>query len=230
MNEIGGVIFDLDGTLADTIPLICAAWNASVPMYTHRTYTDAEVIARFGIPDAAMIRREIPGRSAEHAIQVYHEYYQQHHDRVKIFDGIQAMLTELARREVALGLMTGKSRHTADITLRALGWGDIFASVVTGDEVEHQKPHAEGPLKVARALRVEASHCAFVGDSPADIGAGRNAKMLTIAAAWASLYVDELRQLQPDAWAGHPREVVSLVTAALHQGRPYASRSNGLSI
>lgn len=211
MNQIRAVIFDLDGTLADTIPLICASWNAAVPLYTHKTYSDAEVISRFGIPDSAMIRKEIPGRSAELAIDVYHEFYEKNHGQVTIFPGVQELLRELQHREIALGVMTGKSRETADITLRLLGWKDLFDSVVTGDEVDHQKPNPEGPLKVAKVLRADPAQCAFVGDSPADIGAGKNAKMLTIAAAWSSIYIEKIRALGPDVWAETPADVLRYV-------------------
>lgn len=211
MKEIRAVIFDLDGTLADTIPLICAAWNAAVPMYTHRTYTDEEIIARFGIPDTAMIRREIPGRAAEHAIEVFYHFYETQHHRVRIFEGVSEMLDNLQNRMLPLGLMTGKGRHTADITLRALRWTDLFRSVITGDEVEHQKPHPEGVLKVARELKVDPQHCAFIGDSAADMGAGKSAKMFTIAAAWGSVFNDQLRTLQPDAWADSPGDVTRLL-------------------
>lgn len=212
MNEVRAIIFDLDGTLADTFPLIVDAWNASVSLYTHRTYSADEVIARFGVPDMAMIRREIPGRSAEHAIEVYHEYYEQHHDSVRLFDGVREMLDALRARRIPMGQLTGKGRLTCDITLRELQLTDYFTSVITGDEMEHQKPHADGPLRVARALRVEPMHCAIVGDSPADIGAGKNAKMVSVAAMWAGVYRERIKTLSVDVCLEKPAEILSIVT------------------
>src|SRR5438552_3391146 len=182
--RIKAIIFDLDGTLADTFALIVSAWNEAVSPHTGKTYSDAEVIARFGIPDSQMILRELPGEAGDRAVEVYHAYYARHHDAVKTFDGIDGMLAELRRRRVPMGVMTGKGRRSASITLQAMGWAKTFAAVVTGEDVARQKPDPAGPLEVARRLGVEPAACAFVGDSPADVGAGKAAGMITVAAGW----------------------------------------------
>ena len=209
------IIFDLDGTLADTFPLIVSAWNAAITPHTGKTYSDADVISRFGIPDPQMIRRELAGRggaACEQAIEIYHQHYQQRHGEVvKPFDGITEMLEALRRRDVPLGVMTGKGRRSARITLDCLGWSHLFQSVITGGDVMEQKPHPSGPLAVAKALRVPPGECAFVGDSPADIGAGQNAMMITVAAGWHPVYLAEIRAMRPDVWAETPGDVVGLV-------------------
>jgi phosphoglycolate phosphatase-like HAD superfamily hydrolase len=107
--------------------------------------------------------------------------------------------------------MTGKGRRAADITIRLLGWEDVFGAVVTGDEVKKQKPEPEGVLSLARQLDVGARECAFVGDSPADIRAGQAAKMVTVAAAWHPVYRDEVRKLRPDLWAETPADVLKVL-------------------
>src|SRR3954449_10340521 len=81
-RPIRAFIFDLDGTLADTFPMIVAAWNHAVSPHTGKTYSDDEVISRFGIPDPQMIRRELPGDAGNKAVEVYHEYYGQNHGSV----------------------------------------------------------------------------------------------------------------------------------------------------
>src|SRR3954453_20277354 len=208
-RRILAIIFDLDGTLADTFPLIVRAWNAAIPPHTGRSYSDSEVISRFGIPDPQMIRRELPGPAGEAADQVYHSCYQREHQHLaKKFAGVDQMLAALKERQIKLALMTGKGHRSATITVTALGWSNTFNAIVTGEDVTHQKPDPEGPLKAAQMLEVDPAHCAFVGDAPADIGAGKNAKMLTIAAGWHPVYRDEIRKLAPDVWAEHPMDVV----------------------
>jgi HAD superfamily hydrolase (TIGR01509 family) len=207
------MIFDLDGTLADTFPMIVSAWNAAVSPHTGKTYSDAEVISRFGIPDPQMIRRELPGAAGDEADKVYHAYYEAHHGIVELFPGIREVLTELKRRRVPMGVMTGKGHRTAKITLAALGIADLFGAVVTGEDVAHQKPDPEGPLLAAKRLSVAPNDCAFVGDSPADIPAGKSAGMLTIAAGWHSVYLDEIRALQPDVWARTPGDLLKFVAS-----------------
>jgi len=213
------IIFDLDGTLADTFPLIVAAWNAAITPHTGITYSDADVISRFGIPDPQMIRRELQakgGAACEQAIELYHAHYQRRHrETVTPFEGITEMLETLRRRNVPMGMMTGKGRRSATITIDCLGWNGIFDSVVTGDDVTAQKPDPSGLLAVARALEVPPRECAFVGDSPADIGAGKAAGMVTVGAAWHPVYLDEIRRMKPDVWAEVPADVVRLVDGTL---------------
>jgi 2-phosphoglycolate phosphatase len=217
-RNVKAIIFDLDGTLADTFPLIVAAWNAAITPHTGKSYSDADVISRFGIPDPQMIRRELQakgGAACEQAIELYHARYQQRHrEMVKPFEGITEMLESLRRRDVPMGMMTGKGRRSATITLECLGWNGIFDSVVTGDDVTAQKPDPGGLLAVARTMDVPARECAFVGDSPADIGAGQAAAMVTVAAGWHPVYLDEIRRMKPDVWAASPAEVVRLFADA----------------
>ena len=210
--RVKAIIFDLDGTLADTFPLIVSAWNAAITPHTGKTYSDEEVISRFGIPDPQMIRRELAGAAGDQAVEVYHAHYQERHGEVvKPFEGVTEMLEELRRRRVPLGLMTGKGQRSAKITLESLGWSELFAAVVTGEDVERQKPDPDGPLAAAQMLKVEPASCAFVGDSPADIGAGKAAGMVAVAAGWHPVYLDEIRRMEPQVWASTPADVVRLV-------------------
>jgi 2-phosphoglycolate phosphatase len=211
-RSVKAIIFDLDGTLADTFPMIVAAWNAAVSPHTGKKYSDTEVIARFGNPDPQMIREALTGDAADEADRVYHAYYAANHDAVKPFDGISELLSELRRRGIPLGLMTGKGRRSAKITLTKLGWADVFGAVVTGEDVTKQKPEPDGPLLAARTLGVSPKDCAFIGDSPADIGAAQAAGMVSVAAGWHSVYVEKIRAMRPDVWAEAPADVLQLLS------------------
>ena len=211
------VIFDLDGTLADTFPLIVAAWNAALGETLGREFSTEEVVSRFGIPDAAMLRRELndhPEPVIEAALEKYFSHYESAHDMVQAFEGVPQMLQTLHERGVPLGVMTGKGRRPADISLRLLGWSKYFGSVVTGEDVTRQKPAPDGVLLAAQELKVASNRCAYVGDSPVDIGAGRAAGMFTIAAAWQTFYSERLREAQPDAWAESPARLIEILDNA----------------
>jgi HAD superfamily hydrolase (TIGR01509 family) len=206
------VIFDLDGTLADTFPLIVSSWNAAVREPLHRTFSAEEVIARFGPTECDMLRKELPPDAVDRAIDKFRQAYETDHKRlVKVFDGVPEMLAELSRRAIPIGVMTGKGRDTADITLRKLGWTKLFASVITGDECPSPKPAADGPLMVARELAIAPAECIFVGDAPADIRAGRAAGMSTAWAAWHPIYAEQVRALRPDLVVENPTHVVRLL-------------------
>ena len=208
------VIFDLDGTLADTIPLIVASFNAACAAPLQREFSHEEVIERFGIPDADMLRRElqgVPDDQVEVAIANFFQHYEKEHAMAQVFPGIHELLLALQNRGIPLGVMTGKGRPSAEITMRALGWNEIFGSVITGDDVQHQKPHPEGVLRAALELNVPPQRCVFIGDSPADIGAGKAAGMTTIAALWHSFYENALRESAPDYWARTTEDLAELL-------------------
>jgi HAD superfamily hydrolase (TIGR01509 family) len=202
------ILFDLDGTLADTIPLIVSSFNAAVAPHAGRQFSLAEVIARFGPPDTGMLRRELPEELWQNAIETYHAHYETHHADVEVFEGVPQMLAALRETRLPMGIMTGKGRRTADITLRQLGWENFFQAVITGDEAVRPKPAPDALLQVAQMLRAQPSRCLWVGDSPADMKAGKAAGMTTVAAGWHSVYAKKIRALNPDYWASHPNEVL----------------------
>jgi phosphoglycolate phosphatase/pyrophosphatase PpaX len=205
------IIFDLDGTLADTFDLIVSSWNAACAGPMGRTYAAEEVIARFGPTEGEMLRRELPEASHASALRTFLTRYEQDHaSRATVFEGVPGLLNLLRRQRVPMGVMTGKGRDTADISLRALGWSRLFSSVVTGDDISRPKPDPEGVLLVARQLGVDPRRCAFVGDAPADIRAGKAAGMTTIWAGWHPVYADEVRSLHPDHIANAPIDVARI--------------------
>jgi len=208
--RIKGVILDLDGTLCDTFPVIIEAFNAAVSTITGRSYSAQDVISRFGDPEPAMIRRDVGERWAE-ACEVYYRYYEENHGQVTPFEGVSEMLERLAARNIPMAVVTGKSRRSCDITLAKLDWSDCFRAVVTGSEMNKQKPDPEGLLMAARRMEVKPARCIMVGDSPADIGAAKAAGMPAVVAGWHSVYLEKLKELEPEYWAKRPGDVVKLV-------------------
>lgn len=206
---VRAVIFDLDGTLGDTFGLIIAAWNAAVRPVLGFEHSAEEVIARFGIPDTAMLRRELPEAAWEEAIARFHEHYEAEHGMAQVFAGVPEMLGELRQRGLKLGLMTGKGRRSTMTTLRQFGWSEMFEAVVTGEDTTNQKPAPDGLLLAAKQLGLRPDECVYVGDSPGDIAAGKAAGMRTLAAAWHTVYVEQLPQCGADAIVRTPSAVVA---------------------
>ena len=117
------------------------------------------------------------------------------------------MLDELRNRQIPLGIMTGKGRRAAEITIGRIGWHARFGTILTGDDVPNAKPAPDGLLAAARALGIEPQNCVYVGDLPADIGASNAAGMTTVVAGWHGFFHEELRGLKFDFWADSPAEL-----------------------
>lgn len=193
-------IFDLDGTIGDTLPLIYEAFDAALRPKLNRRLPDHEVRAMFGPPDNAIIRSLISGEEGELAVERYTDVYQRDHDRLAtLFPGIEATLEAARQQGMRLALVTGKSRVTALHSLKAFGVLDNFDAIYAGDDVERQKPDPEALLRAMRDLgRRDEENAVIIGDSAADVLAGRAASIATIGVTWGNPDHDELYESRPD--------------------------------
>lgn len=199
MRKIKGVIFDLDGTIANTLPLCILAFRKSIEPHSNRLITDGEIIATFGPSEEGTIMALAPGNSQQ-ALEDYLRYYEAMHDICPaMFEGIAGLLDELRSRFVRIAMVTGKGHRSTAISLRKFNAAQYFSPVETGS--------AEGPRKPAGIAAVlEQWQCGssediiYVGDAPGDIEACRQVGVPVIAAAWASTAEPaKLAALQPDA-------------------------------
>jgi HAD superfamily hydrolase (TIGR01549 family) len=194
------VLFDLDGTLADTLPLIYEAFDAAfIPALGHG-FSPAEIRAMFGPPDHEIIRRRVPPELADGAIERYIEHYEQRHDDlVSAFAGIPALTHRCVTLGMRLGVITGKSRVTALTTLDRLALRSSFSVVYAGDDVEKQKPAPEAILAALADLHCDQfDRVVMVGDASADVVAGKAAGTATIAVTWGSPERQALLDANPD--------------------------------
>ena len=181
--ELRGVIFDLDGTLADTLPLAITAFRRAIEPLTGRTLTDAEIIAQFGPSEEGMIRALAPDHY-EAALADYLRHYEALHDMVPDpFPEMRELLADLKARGVRVGLVTGKGAKSAWLSLRRFGLADAFEAVETGDPNGPRK--AEGIRRILAGWGMEPSEAVYVGDAPSDVTAARDAGVAMAGAGWA---------------------------------------------
>lgn len=203
------LIFDLDGTLADTLPLIYEAFNDAFEPITGKIMTPEEIRGLFGPPDNYVIRDAVAPEQRQAAIDRYvATYSRRHRDLVELFDGMDRLLADLQAQEAKLAVVTGKSRQTALMTLDLLGVLDRFDVVYAGDDVERQKPD---PMAVQLVLNAcaqgDPSSAAMIGDSAADVIAGKRAGIETIGVLWGSPDHTDLLAAGPDIVCGSVAEL-----------------------
>lgn len=195
---IRGVIFDFDGTLADTLPLCIRAFRASIEPRLGRSVSDTEIIATFGPAEEGTIRALIPDYYDE-GVSAYLQHYEQFHaDYPDLFPGIQSLLTDLHERGVKLALVTGKGERSAVLSLNFYGLTSYFSAFGYGDLEPNSKTRNINRIRAEWNLPPDA--VLYVGDAPSDILACRQAGVPIASAAWASTAEPaRLAELEPDA-------------------------------
>ncbi|MDI6709616.1 MAG: HAD-IA family hydrolase [Thermoanaerobacterales bacterium] len=197
MQGIQTVLFDLDGTLVDSLSLIQDTYQA-VFRHMGLPWGDGEVMRFIGISLREIAARFAPSR-ADEFIRFYQREYERGHDaRLRTFPGSRSILESLGRRGYQTGVVTSKGRHGACLALRLLQLEELFDIMVTADDVHRTKPHPEPVVKALRALGTPPWGAVFVGDSPFDFEAGRRAGVRTLAVSWGLTPLQDLNSFGVD--------------------------------
>ncbi|MEW4570946.1 HAD-IA family hydrolase [Tautonia sp. JC769] len=211
------LLLDFDGTMADTLPLIFDAFRHALSPWIDPLPTDDQVEASFGPAERACLGLFAPEARLDEALDRFFFHYEQEHERmVRLFDGIPAVIDRARGLGWKVGVFTGKGRRAAQFSMTALGLVDRIDCLVSGDDVERPKPDPDGLFRAARLLDVEPRRILMVGDSPADVRAGRAAGALTCAVTWAAFRPDRLLAEAPHYSCSRVADFLALLDT-LHQ-------------
>lgn len=209
------ILFDLDGTLADTAPDLAAAINllrskrglADTPYATLRPTASAGargmIGASFGL---------VPGDAGYEELRVgfLNNYEQALAVHSKLFDGVPELLAGLDELGLAWGVVTNKAARFTDRLVGPIGLGHA-GCVISGDTMAHPKPHPAPLLEAARRLNLAPEQCWYVGDDLRDIQAGRAAGMPTVACAWGYCGAVEPQHWNADHLLATPQALLDLL-------------------
>jgi pyrophosphatase PpaX len=213
--KLAGAIFDLDGTLADTLPVCYAAFRGACARLDGPAYTDAEIRALFGPSEEGMLQRAMPARWEE-GLAILLEEYGKHLAALcgGLFPAVAASLALLRERGVPLALVTGKGVGTTRLSLAHLGLEGVFDPVETGSPAGGVK--AEAIARVVARWDVPPSRVVYVGDAVGDVLAAQEAGVLPVAAAWApSAVPHELEAARPYTLFSNARDFRTWVVRTL---------------
>ncbi len=217
MSGIRAVLFDLDGTLADTAPDLARALNrlralqglAPLPPEVARPHTSAGarglLAAGFGVS---------PGDEGYAALRdSFLDFYAEGLCvETRLFDGIAELLARIRVLKLPWGIVTNKGKRFSKPLLRLLAVDHLAACIVSGDSTAHIKPHPAPLLLAASLLALPPADCIYVGDDLRDVQAARSAGMRVAVAGWGYLGEgQDPRDWGADALVSHPREILELL-------------------
>jgi phosphoglycolate phosphatase-like HAD superfamily hydrolase len=181
--HLQGVIFDLDGTVGDTLPVCFAAFREVFQRYLGHDYSDKEIRSMFGPTEEGMIQQAVPDRFDE-AFDAYLAAYEKAHDICsQPFPGIREVIEELEHRGIRRAIVTGKGPRSAAISLQVLGLAGAFERVEAGSADGNIKP--QNMRRVIETWGFDAANVACVGDAPSDVHSAQQIGAIPLAAAWA---------------------------------------------
>jgi pyrophosphatase PpaX len=207
------ILFDLDGTLIDSGPIIMASMrHASVTVLGLEPDED-KVRAAIGGPGLTAQMRDLDPNRVEELVAVYRAHNEPLHSTLESFPGIFELLAELDRRGHRLGIVTAKRVATVELAFERFPLlRDLTQVLVGAEDTERHKPDPDPVLEALSRLGASPEEAVYVGDSPFDIRAGRAAGVFAIAIGWGGIHPDQrLLAEQPDALVHDPEEILGLV-------------------
>jgi pyrophosphatase PpaX len=195
--KLRGIIFDLDGTLADTLGVCLQAFQETLQYYSGRSISLQELYPMFGPSEEGILRKLLPDQAEDVYPRYLCSYERLHQECTQPFPGIEELLDDLRSRGLRIAIATGKSVETAAISMRILGMDSKVDRLETGFIDRGDKP--ELIRRVLGYWGISPDQAAYVGDILSDMYAAEQAGVQPIGAAWAD--TSTLRAIeQKDGW------------------------------
>jgi pyrophosphatase PpaX len=189
-------LFDLDGTLVDSIPTVVESFRYAFEAYEVEYPGDDAIEALIGSNVEQIIAKFAPKEKVKDIAECRNAHYLdcQNRGQIKLFDSVHEGLQKLNDEDCRLGVITTKRRDFTDLLLEQLRILPLFETVIGGDDVDQCKPHPEPLLKGAAMLQENIDQCCYVGDSVHDAAAAANAGMEFIGIATGTAQKTDLEK------------------------------------
>ena len=201
------ILIDVDGTLVDSVPDLAFCVDEMMKRLGRETWGEDKVRNWVGNGVERLVRRALIGQldgepadaDFETAYPVFLELYAENTSkRSRLYPGVLEGLDYLQGAGYALGCVTNKARQFTEPLLKDLGIFDRFSIVVSGDTLEHKKPHPQPLLHAAEFFKVEPSRALMVGDSVSDVKAARAAGFAIACVPYGYNHGEDIRLAEPD--------------------------------
>jgi pyrophosphatase PpaX len=222
MARPGAVLFDLDGTLVDTIELLLSSMRHAFRSRPERAPTFEQWIAGIGTPLATQLRVYAANETElEELTEGYRSYQILHHDRLtRCYEGAVSVVEDLHRRGHPMAVVTSKGNGIARRTIEYVGLDRYLPVIVGVDSTRKHKPDPEPVYFALEQLGAPRETAAFVGDSPHDVAAGNAAGVTTIGALWGPFSREALVIASPTYLLEGIRELPGLLDSLSATKKP----------
>lgn len=211
-------IFDLDGTLLDTMPDLVFLTNRILREIGAPEHTPEEILGYVGAGVRRLIYMALPedatDEQIERAMELWNAHFAEYHEHTVAYEGVEQLLNELRERGCALGVVSNKLQSGVDVVMGAKLPGAV--DVLYGEsDVTPRKPDPTGILNAMEALGAKPESTLYVGDSPSDAVAAHRAGCSAAAVTWGYRSRDKFNEAAecdadavPDIWVEHPLDLL----------------------
>jgi phosphoglycolate phosphatase len=214
---IQAIIFDLDGTLIDSVPDITNAANCLLKNHGMATYTMADYTRWVGHGALSLLEKAIPEKRDEFDIkQLLNEYLELYSEKctsaTTVYSGIPALLDILEIRKISISILTNKPHAITEKTVRHFFPGTHFRFIMGQKPGFAKKPDPECALFMASKLKIEPENILFIGDSETDIKTGNAAGMITAGVGWGYGTADSMKKAGSDYFFNSVNELIEFIS------------------
>lgn len=211
-----GILFDMDGTLIDTVPFIVESFQHTFDRHHIKGVSEAHIKAGIGTPLELYLKQfsQAETRDLVETYTRYNELWMQ--QAIAIFLGVPDMLEKLKALGIKIGVVTAKRRVSAMLTLGVFEMQDCFDVIVTKEDTRNHKPHPEPILLGMQQLGLtDPARILYVGDSIHDIKSAHAAGCAACAVGWTRMPYADLQAEQPQFWANTAQSIVDFATGGI---------------
>ena len=206
-------LFDLDGTLIDSGPMIVASMKHAAKTVLGRDIPEAVLTAAVGGPGLTAQMQGLDPEKVDELVAVYREHNEPLHEELEAFWEVVEVLPRLRAEGRRLGIVTAKRRATAQLAFDRLpGLEANFEVFVGAEDTERHKPDPDPIIEALSRLGASPTDAAYVGDSPFDVRAAKAAGVHAVAVSWGGIHdADALAREEPDVLVRHAEELLAVL-------------------
>ena len=212
------VIFDLDGTLVNSLNDLADSVNIVLASYNLPTHDVESYKYRVGNGIRKLMQRSLPEDKQDlldEALEKFKAVYARHNmDKTRPYEGITELLEKLCAQNIKLGVCTNKHDEAAKVIIKALFGEDIFDEIIGDKQGLKRKPDPGKVLAMAQNWNLQPQEIAYLGDSGVDMQTAVNAGMLAVGVLWGFRTEAELKENGADILISSPLELLQAVNFA----------------